>query len=123
MHITLIDTDNNWAWGSRILSAVLKRRGHHVRIVCMANRHGIVLRAGDARSRTTGRRFHDIGGQLLFGGIRAGETSSAAHSGAGQVKVWGGIHATLNPEECARFADVVCMGEGEGMIADLVEST
>jgi radical SAM superfamily enzyme YgiQ (UPF0313 family) len=37
-----------------------------------------------------------------------------------RVKVWGGVHATLNPEECAAIADVVCIGEGEGMIADLV---
>ena len=32
----------------------------------------------------------------------------------------GGVHATLNPEECAHSADVVCVGEGEGMIVDLV---
>ncbi len=38
----------------------------------------------------------------------------------GQVTVWGGVHATLNPEECASFADVVCLGEGEDMIVDLV---
>jgi radical SAM superfamily enzyme YgiQ (UPF0313 family) len=38
----------------------------------------------------------------------------------GQITVWGGVHATLNPEECASLADVVCVGEGEGMLADLV---
>jgi len=34
--------------------------------------------------------------------------------------VWGGIHPTLNPEESLAFADVVCRGEGEQAIVDLL---
>jgi len=37
-----------------------------------------------------------------------------------QVKVvWGGIHATVRPEECLRYCDIVCRGEGETSMADL----
>lgn len=35
--------------------------------------------------------------------------------------VWGGVHASLNPTECAELADIVCRGEGEEMMLELVE--
>ena len=35
--------------------------------------------------------------------------------------VWGGIHATFNPEECLKYADFVCIGEGEETMLELVE--
>lgn len=34
--------------------------------------------------------------------------------------VWGGIHPTLNAEECIRYADIVCRGEGEGFMLDMI---
>jgi radical SAM superfamily enzyme YgiQ (UPF0313 family) len=33
--------------------------------------------------------------------------------------VWGGVHATIKPIECLKFADVVCVGEGEGAVVEL----
>lgn len=36
--------------------------------------------------------------------------------------IWGGVHATISPEACITEADIVCIGEGEGAIADLVKS-
>ncbi|UCE54190.1 MAG: cobalamin-dependent protein [Desulfobacterales bacterium] len=36
--------------------------------------------------------------------------------------VWGGIHPTLSPEMCLKEADMICMGEGEGALIDLVTS-
>jgi len=35
--------------------------------------------------------------------------------------VWGGIHAILAPEECIPYADIVCVGEGEYPMWELVE--
>jgi len=34
--------------------------------------------------------------------------------------IWGGIHPTLNPEDCLKEADMVCIGEGEGAFTELV---
>lgn len=34
--------------------------------------------------------------------------------------VWGGIHPTLRPEQCLEHADVVCVGEGEEALPELV---
>ncbi|MBU0548694.1 MAG: B12-binding domain-containing radical SAM protein [Candidatus Omnitrophica bacterium] len=36
--------------------------------------------------------------------------------------LWGGIHPTIAPQNCIREADVICRGEGEGAIAELVEA-
>ncbi len=36
--------------------------------------------------------------------------------------VLGGIHPTLEPDKCIRHADIVCIGEGEGPIADLARA-
>ncbi|GAX60414.1 Fe-S oxidoreductase [Candidatus Scalindua japonica] len=35
--------------------------------------------------------------------------------------VWGGVHPTLLPEECIEYADIVCRGEGEGAMLELVK--
>jgi len=35
--------------------------------------------------------------------------------------IWGGIHPTLRPMECLKFADIVCVGEGEGATLELTE--
>lgn len=34
--------------------------------------------------------------------------------------IWGGVHPTISPEPCIKEADIVCVGEGEGAITDLV---
>jgi radical SAM superfamily enzyme YgiQ (UPF0313 family) len=36
--------------------------------------------------------------------------------------LWGGIHPTLSPDSCLEDADIVCRGEGEGALTDLVSA-
>jgi len=36
--------------------------------------------------------------------------------------VWGGIHATVMPEECLKHCDIVCRGEGEYAALELVKA-
>jgi radical SAM superfamily enzyme YgiQ (UPF0313 family) len=36
--------------------------------------------------------------------------------------LWGGVHPTFNPEESLRYADYVCIGEGEDAVLDLVRA-
>jgi radical SAM superfamily enzyme YgiQ (UPF0313 family) len=33
--------------------------------------------------------------------------------------IWGGVHPTISPEDCINEVDVLCMGEGEGAVAEL----
>lgn len=35
--------------------------------------------------------------------------------------VWGGMHATARPEECLRYCDAVCRGEGEEAMYELIK--
>lgn len=35
--------------------------------------------------------------------------------------IWGGVHPTIFPENCINETDMVCVGEGEGAIADLAK--
>src|SRR5664279_1544081 len=119
MRITLIDTDSVWAWGSRMVSAVLKSRGHETRVVMMKSdkprydaRELEALEALSAGSDLIGLSCHSMGSDKARYVLQ-----HLKHLGI--PSVWGGIHATLHPEECAEFADMVCLGEGEGMIADV----
>lgn len=34
--------------------------------------------------------------------------------------IWGGLHPTLTPEHCIQYADVVCVGEGEYALLELM---
>ncbi|UCH80463.1 MAG: B12-binding domain-containing radical SAM protein [Nitrospiraceae bacterium] len=34
--------------------------------------------------------------------------------------IWGGLHAILKPDECIRYADFVCNGEGENAVVNLM---
>lgn len=34
--------------------------------------------------------------------------------------IWGGIHPTISPYECLEYADMVCIGEGENSIVELL---
>jgi len=36
--------------------------------------------------------------------------------------IWGGAHANVKPEECLQHADMVCLGEGEEALLDLVRN-
>lgn len=35
--------------------------------------------------------------------------------------IWGGVHVMLKPDECIKYADYVCCGEGERVIVSLLE--
>jgi len=50
------------------------------------------------------------------------ELTAIAREAAGPLIVWGGTHPTLFPEECMDTADVVCVGEGEGAMLELVRA-
>ena len=69
MHISLVDTDNRWAWGSRILSSVLKKRGHQVRIVCMGTQSPMYSGVELEQLEGTGEGLLPPRHELLFGGI------------------------------------------------------
>jgi anaerobic magnesium-protoporphyrin IX monomethyl ester cyclase len=129
--ITLIEltvTDTS-AIGVRSLSACLKKAGHHVQLLFLAN-------AGD-KDDSNLFFFPDyvidqvvalcqnsnlVGLSFLSSGFhRAKQLTSRLKQELDVLVIWGGIHATVEPAQCLNYADGVCRGEGEGALLDLVQ--
>lgn len=53
---------------------------------------------------------------------RAVQLTEAVKSRLPAPVVWGGIHPTVIPEDCLRFCDIVCVGEGELPMLNLVQA-
>ena len=122
MDVSLITTDTDaWALGLRGISAVLKAAGHHTRLVFMKT-HDELYTKGNLEEVASLARHSDLIGVscLSRGSIKAKQTIEYLRSQKKPI-IWGGVHASLNPEECAKYADIVCRGEGEGMILELLE--
>jgi len=52
---------------------------------------------------------------------RARALTESLHDRLSVPVIWGGIHATVKPEECLAWADFVCVGEGEEAMVELVD--
>jgi anaerobic magnesium-protoporphyrin IX monomethyl ester cyclase len=122
LEITLISTDMEvWALGLRSISAVLKAAGHHTRLVFMVTEEPLVSESALEDLVSLAESSALIGVSCLAqGSDKARQVIERLHQ-QGKLIVWGGVHASLNPEACAHWADIVCQGEGEGMMLDLVE--
>jgi anaerobic magnesium-protoporphyrin IX monomethyl ester cyclase len=122
MRVTLIHTDDDvWALGVRSVSAVLKEAGHSTRIVILPP-----AARGDPGELLD--QVQEVASDSAVIGISCLSRSSdharevvTSLRSLGKPIVWGGLHATLNPEECLEVADCVCRGEGEGMLLDFVD--
>lgn len=111
--------------GIRILSAYLKNHGHEVDL--------IFLTLPNAEySEIYGKRIIDdlvqlcrqsdlIGLSILTNYfVRARELTIELKKSLNIPIIWGGVHPTVSPEECLCYADMVCVGEGEEAILELV---
>jgi radical SAM superfamily enzyme YgiQ (UPF0313 family) len=118
--------------GLRILSACLKQAGFETRIVFLPDICGPMSGSGYDEERVPARALEQIAGlcegAALIGiglmtssfGLARRLTQSLRTTVSVPI-VWGGIHPTLCPEECLRYADLVCIGEGEQTVVELVE--
>ncbi|MFC1848980.1 B12-binding domain-containing radical SAM protein [candidate division CSSED10-310 bacterium] len=53
---------------------------------------------------------------------RAVQLTQSIHDKLDIAVIWGGIHATTRPEECLQHADMVCLGEGEEALVELLDT-
>jgi len=51
------------------------------------------------------------------------EISELLRTEIGKPIIWGGSHPTIVPEECIKYADIVCVGEGEYAMLELLEKS
>ena len=52
----------------------------------------------------------------------AGEISNLIKKEVDKPIIWGGSHATIVPEECIEYADIVCVGEGEYALLEFLQN-
>ena len=118
--------------GVRILSACLKRAGHKPRLVFLCGLNFI----SDGKRELANEVPPDslirelihlcedsdlIGFSLMtdeFTRIRS--ITQAIKSELSIPVIWGGVHPTIRPEECLQYADMVCVGEGEYALPELM---
>ncbi len=128
MKITLISTacfpsDQ----GIRTISAVLKKPGHNVKLVFMT------LSEDYSRNYTISELSKllkicyksDVIGISSYASTskRANRIIAFLKSKIPEIPiVYGGVHATISPEDCIKQTDLVCVGEGEETILELVNA-
>lgn len=120
------------AFGVRTLSAYLKQHGHSVSSIFLP---GGVEKYKHAVGFTYKYQKHiirqvielcqdaDLVGISFMSHYldRAKQLSQELKANIETPLIVGGIHPTVQPEECLEFADIVCRGEGEQAILELVE--
>ncbi len=137
MKIVLI-TPTSWnisAFGVRSLSAYLKQNGHDIRVILLPvqpkyyrNKKGMLY--GEYHySESVHQQVielvkgHDLIGISLMTQYYScmARLSDAVRTATDIPVIWGGVHATVKPEQCLNHSDMVCMGEGEETICELVD--
>ena len=126
MKITLISIDNTIiSHGMRSISSYLKSKGHSTQLVFMPteetnfkNYPKSVLK--DLFSLVKDSDLIGIS-SMAFSYQRGIQIIKYIKQYIAKPIIWGGVHATICPEDCLKYADMVCLGEGEEAVLELVE--
>ena len=127
MEITLISTATFPSdQGVRTIASVLKQAGHDVKLVFMT------LSEDYSKNYLKSELLQlekICKGSDLIGISSYASTSKRAEKIICFLKqsldipiVYGGVHATISPGDCIKYSDIVCVGEGEGAILDLIDA-
>lgn len=126
MKITLISTSTFPSdQGIRTISSVLKNAGYDVRIIFMTLSEDYSRNYTEYELLQLSNMCKD---SELIGLNSFASTANRAIKIIDYLKklkipiTYGGVHATISPEDCIKKADIVCVGEGEGAILDLVNA-
>ncbi len=133
--ITLISPyDINVASGLRFLSSYLKQHGYAVDIIFMSQKESSGQFDGlfnknfysdkAIQELVDHCRDSDLVGFSLMTNyfLKVKELTEKVKAKLDVPVIWGGIHATVRPEECIQYADMLCIGEGEEAVLELAAS-
>jgi len=132
MKITLISVyESIISYGLRSLSAVLKEAGFEAQMIFLSREtEGFRVEGFRyAYPRTVLDQVVEVAGESDLIGItlmtnyfdNAVQITQHLRRFTKAPIIWGGIHPTVRPEECLQYADLVCVGEGEEALRELVE--
>lgn len=120
MHIALISFLAN-SINTRVLSACLKKHGFDVNCYfcpTALNAENLSLLVEMLRGKGTAL----VGVSLVTDDYdRAVGMTMELKRRLGVPVIWGGAHVNIKPEESLRHADMVCLGEGEDALLELVQ--
>ncbi|MBI5238703.1 MAG: B12-binding domain-containing radical SAM protein [Deltaproteobacteria bacterium] len=131
MKITLISPyPDITSFGLRTICAFLKKHGHRTRMIFIPDPYGDDLMYGVRRYED---RILDQAAALCMDSDLIGitlmtnffdgavEITNKLKSVTRAFVVWGGVHPTIRPEESLKYADAVCVGEGEEALLELAD--
>src|SRR3989344_3588646 len=126
MKITLISTSTYPSdQGLRILSSILKKNDYEVNLVFLPMEEDY----SKLYSRKILIQLLDLSKDSDLIGISAyASTSIRAKQIIKHLRqlkkpiIWGGVHATISPEDCISEVDILCRGEGEETILELANA-
>lgn len=130
MKITLISPyPDITAFGMRTMSSYLKKHGHRTQLLFLPDHYV------DEPLQNM-QRYEDqiideaialckesdlIGITLMTSFFSAAvEITTKLKKAVKTPIIWGGIHPTIRPDECLEYADMVCVGDGEDALLELV---
>lgn len=126
MKITLISTSTYPSdQGIRTISSMLKRAGHKVNVVFM------ILSENYSKNYSKSELIQLLKICKESDLIGINSYASTSHRATKIITflrkleiplVYGGVHATISPENCIKYANIVCVGEGEEAILDLTKA-
>ncbi len=123
MKIVLISTLNAPTdQGLRILSSILKKAGYDTSLIFMSTPKNLYSKK-ELKQLEFFCKDCDLVGISSFSAtaLKAIQIINLLKRKVPNI-VWGGIHATLYPEECINYCNIVCVGEAEEVILDLVKA-
>ena len=127
MKVLLISVENTLVcFGIRMISAMLKRAGYDTHVLFLPREFNDLETPPEltAIADWVAALAPDlIGISLMSSHWRRVVALHEAIRARNDVPViWGGIHPTISPDECLAYADMVCIGEGEAPMLELVRA-
>lgn len=119
------------AIGLRMLSAVLKQKGFRTQLVFLPTLDDLKRRSRGGHVSYSDRVLDQIAGLAADSGLIGLSVMTHHYATARSLTsglkhrldvpvIWGGIHASAAPKGCLDVADLVCVGEGETSIPELL---
>ena len=134
MKVTLISPyENVTVNGIRMLSAVLKTMGVECQTVMLPHEiKGVSSRGAGFRFSYSESALDQVAKVVQGSDLVGLSLMSNYFDNAVQITqhlrrsthapiIWGGVHPTVRPEECLEHADLICVGEGEEALRELVQ--
>ncbi|GIW44481.1 MAG: hypothetical protein KatS3mg077_1763 [Candidatus Binatia bacterium] len=126
LRVVLLTFYNYESHALRIFHALLRQRGHEVHSVYFKN-YFTYVPPSPAEEDMVVDLVTRLQPDLLAVSVwstyfqLAARLTQRIKAAAKPVVIWGGIHAQTCSEDCLQYADIVCRGEGEYVLADLTD--